>query len=299
MSEKVGWELYRSFLAVLQEGSLSGAARALGSTQPTLGRHVAALEHALGIALFTRSRLGLLPTEAALALRPYAEAMKSTALALLRAADSHGAGVTGTVRVAASEVVGVELLPAIIARLREAHPQLRIELVVSDRIQDLLQREADIAVRMTPPKQQLLIARRLGAVALGLFAHRSYLARHGLPKSVGELREHALIGFDAETPFLRAARRAFPAWNRAAFTLRTDSNLGQLALIRAGCGIGICQVGLARRSPELTRVLPLKLDAKLDVWATLHEDLRNSPRCKVTFDALVQGLGLYLRGGQA
>ncbi len=129
MANDIGWELYRSFLGVLQEGSLSGAARALGITQPTVGRHISALEKSLGLALFTRSQTGLLPTEAALSLRSYAEAMNSTAAAFKRAADSHGEGVKGTVRIAASEVIGVEVLPPIMAGLQQKHPQLKVELV--------------------------------------------------------------------------------------------------------------------------------------------------------------------------
>ena len=294
MSTDIGWELYRSFLSVLKEGSLSGAARALGITQPTVGRHVSVLEKSFGLALFTRSRAGLLPTEAALALRAYAQEMHSTAEALRRAAASQGEGVKGTVRVSASEVVGVEVLPPIIARLRQAHPRLTVELVSTNRLQDLLLREADIAVRMAPPRQGLLIARRVGAVAVGLFAHQSYLERHGTPKNLSELAQHALIGFDEETPFLRAARRIIPHWSRAAFSIRSDSDVGQLALMRAGCGIGVCQVALARHNTDLVRVLAHKFEFKLDTWITMHEDLRNSPRCKVTFDALVQGLTAYV-----
>jgi len=293
MADEVGWELYRSFLGVLQEGSLSGAARALGITQPTVGRHISALEDSLSLVLFTRSQTGLLPTEAAIALRPYAEEMRSTADALRRAADSQGEGVRGTVRVTASEVVGVEVLPPLVARLRQAHPQLTVELVVTNRVQDLLQREADIAVRMTQPRQELLIARRVGMVALGFFAHRSYLAGHGAPKTVPDLAQHALIGFDQETPFLRAARKALPEWSRESFSIRTDSDVGHLALIRAGCGIGVCQVALAKRNADLVRVLP-KFELKLATWVTMHEDLRSSPRCRVTFDALVAGLTAYV-----
>src|SRR5215469_6011817 len=299
MAKDIGWELYRSLLGVLQQGSLSGAARMLGITQPTVGRHISTLEDSLGVALFTRSQAGLLPTEAALALRPYAEAMRSTAEALRRAADSQGEGVRGTVRVSASEIVGVEVLPPIIARLRQAHPQLTVEMTVTNRMQDLLQREADIAVRMARPRQGLLIARRVGAAEVGFFAHRSYLARHGAPTTVAELAEHALIGFDEETPFLRAARKAFPHWKRAAFSIRTDSDVGQLALIRAGCGIGACQVALAALNTDLVRVLPLGLELSLDIWVAMHENLRNSPGSKFTFDALVKGLTAYLRAAAA
>ena len=155
-----GWELYRTFLAVVREGSLSGAARALGLTQPTAGRHVDALERALGFSLFIRTQQGLSPTEAALSLRPFAESLEATSAALLRAASSQGEGVRGTVRITASDVVAVEVLPPILADLHAAYPELTIELVPSNRMEDLLRREADIAVRMQRPSQGVLVARR-------------------------------------------------------------------------------------------------------------------------------------------
>ena len=290
MANEISWELYRSFLGVLQEGSLSGAARSLGIAQPTVGRHISELEKSLGLPLFTRSQTGLLPTEAALALRSHAEAMNSTAASLRRAAESHGEGVKGTVRISASEVIGAEVLPPILAKLRQKHPQLKVEVVLTNRVQDLLRREADIAVRMTNPKQDVLIARRVADVLLGLHAHKDYLAQQGTPKIPTDLAHHSLIGFDEETPFIRAARRVLPAWTRESFSLRTDSDLAQLAMIRAGCGIGVCQVALAKRDPSLVRVLARHLDFKLETWVTMHEDLRGSPRCKVTFDALVKAL---------
>lgn len=290
----IGWELYRSYLGVLKEGSLSGAARAMGIAQPTVGRHIAALEKSLGIALFTRSQLGLLPTEAALALEPFAQTMSTSAAALKRAAESQGAGIRGTVRVTASEVIGVEVLPPIIAQLQGAHPGLKVELVLSNRVQDLLKREADIAIRMTQPKQELLIARRVGQIDLGFHAHKKYLRKRGTPASLADLAQHALIGFDEETPFVRAARKGFPLWSRDAFAIRTDNDVAQLALIRAGCGIGICQVALAARDPQLVRLLPDSLSLGLETWLTMHEDLRNNPRCKVAFDTLLQGLQNYI-----
>lgn len=290
MDKPIGWELYRSFLAVLREASLSGAARDLGVAQPTIGRHIAALEKSLGLTLFTRSQSGLAPTEAALELRSHAEAMHSSAAALRRAAESHGDGVKGTVRVTASEVIGCEVLPPLLAALKATHPLLTVELVVSNRVQDLLRREADIAVRMTAPRQELLVARRVGQVELGLHAHPHYLQRCGTPRSLDDLPRHALIGHDEETPFLRAAKKTLPAWQRRAFAFRCDSDLAQLALIRAGAGIGVCQVALARREPRLVRVLARSFSLKLETWLTMHEDLRKSPRCKVTFDALFAGL---------
>jgi DNA-binding transcriptional LysR family regulator len=290
MAHDIGWELYRSFLAVLAEGSLSGAARALGVAQPTVGRHVACLEKSLNLALFTRSQIGLMPTEAALSLRTYAESMQSTVAALERAAASQGTGVRGTVRVTASDIIGVEVLPPIIARLRNQHPELAVELVLTDRVQDLLRREADIAVRMVRPRQELLVARCLGQIELGLYAHQHYIARHGAPGSIAELAKHSLIGFDQATAFVRNASKALSAWRREDFAMRTDNNLAQLALIRSGAGIGVCQAAIARRDGAMVRILPKLFSLPLETWVTMHEDLRNSPRCRVTFDALVKGL---------
>jgi len=238
--------------------------------------------------LFTRSQTGLLPLEVALSLRPYAEAMSSAVAALERAATSQGAGVRGVVRVTASEVIGVEVLPPTIARLREEHPSLQIELVLSNRVQDLLQREADIAVRMTRPSQELLVARRIGRVDVGLYATKQYLDRHGTPATTAELQRHTLIGFDQPTAFIRAASKSIRL-SREAFSMRADSDLAQLALVRSGAGIGFCQVPIGRRD-GLVRLLAKQYSLQLDAWIAMHEDLRNSPRCRVTFDALVEGL---------
>jgi len=293
MASTIGWELYRSFLGVLREGSLSGAARQLGITQPTVGRHIAALETALGVVLFTRSPNGLLPTAVARTLRAHAETMERTAAALERAASSQGDEVRGVVRVSASEVVGVEVLPPILTQLRQAHPHLKVELVLTNRLSDLLQLEADIAVRMVRPSQEQLLARRIGLIEVGLHARDDYLQRHGTPLHMQDLTSHSLIGFDQENAFIRSL--AIQGFERSAFACSSDSDLAQLALIRAGAGIGGCQVQLAKRDPRLRRVLPEGFALMLDTWVTMHEDLRNSPRCRVMFDALVEGLQRYVQ----
>lgn len=295
MASDIGWELYRSFLGVLNHGSLSAAARALGVAQPTIGRHVAALEKSLGLALFTRSQTGFLPTEAGQSLRVYAESLQSTVAALERAAASQGSGISGSVRVTASDVIGVEVLPPIIARLCGRHPGLAVELALTDRVQDLVRREADIAVRMMRPRQELLVARRVGQIVVGLHAHQKYLSRRGTPKTVADLANHALIGFDETTAFIREAGKKFSVWRREAFSMRTDSSLAQLALIRSGAGIGVCQTAIARRDEQIVRILPKQFALPLETWITMHQDLRNSPRCRVAFDALVEGLQQHIK----
>ena len=249
----------------------------------------------MGLALFTRSQIGLMPTEAALSLRSYAETMQSTAAALERAAASQGTGVRGTVRVTASDVIGVEVLPPIIASLRDEHPDLVLELVLTDRMQDLLRREADIAVRMARPRQELLVARRVGQIELGLHAHRRYLSRYGTPNTIADLADHALIGFDQTTAFIRSAGKGLSGWRREAFAMRTDNNLAQLALIRCGAGIGVCQAAIARRDDSIVRLFPRHFSLQMETWITMHEHLRNSPRCRVAFDALIKGLQQYIK----
>jgi DNA-binding transcriptional LysR family regulator len=294
MGQADSWDFYRSFLAVVRHGSLSGAARALGLTQPTLGRHVEALEAQLGARLFTRSPGGLLPTEVARALVPQAEAMAAAASALARAAGVARDEVRGLVRITASEVVSGEVLPAILVDLREAHPALDIALVASNRIEDVLRWDVDIAVRMTQPHQGALLARRIGVIGLGLFAHASYLERHAAPGSLEELRGHAVVGFDEGSAYYREIAEAGFGADGMAFALRTDNDLAALAALRAGFGISGCQLPLAARDPALVRVLPEVSLPPLETWVVMHEDLAGLRRTRVVFDALVAGLLGYI-----
>lgn len=296
MSREPSWDLYRTFDAVLRDGSLSGAARALGLTQPSVARHIDALEAAVGTALFVRTSRGLSPTDAALELKPFTALLASTSAALLRTAEGRAGEVRGTVRISASEVVGIEHLPPILTRLRRRHPALVIELSLSNALDDLLQRKADIAIRMVRPEQQALVAKRIGAIAVGLHAHRDYLARRGVPASMDDLQAHDLIGYDIETPAIRAFAERYPALSRSAFALRVDSDVAQLAAIRAGFGIGICQLPIAAAEPDLVRVLPDEFAVDLETWVAMHEDLRGSARCRVVFDALVEELAWLVRG---
>lgn len=293
----LGWELWRSFLAVTETGSLSAAARSLRLTQPTLGRHVDALEATLGAPLFTRSRHGLQPTSLALSLVPHAEAMASAADSLLRTASGEAEGERGTVRLAASEIVGIEVLPAMLGRFREAHPGIVLELTLSNRNEDLLRRDADIAVRMVRPQQAALVARRIGAIGIGLYAKRDYLARHGNPSGVEDLSAHCVIGVDRDRAVLEAIRIGGVRVTHDLLSYRCDSDVGQLAAVRAGVGIGICQHGVAARDPDLLPVLPDQFDLSLDMWLAMHEDLRHSRRVRLLFDHLAAELGAYAKVG--
>jgi DNA-binding transcriptional LysR family regulator len=289
-----GWELYRSFLAVVRDGSLSGAARSLALTQPTIGRHVDALEQALDVALFTRSQHGLMPTAAALDLVPHAEAMASAAEALIRAASGEAEAARGTVRLTASDIVGAEILPPILTDFRERHPGIAIELALTNKTEDLLLHEADIAMRMTRPTQAALVARRIGVVKVGLYAHRRYAEAHGLPDSLEAAAGHAVIGFDRDMTSFRSLTGGTVPISREAFALRCDNDLAQLAALRAGYGIAGCQLAIAARDPDLLPVLHDKLMFQLEMWAVMHEDLRASRRVRLLFDHLVEQLAAFV-----
>ncbi|MEJ1250639.1 LysR family transcriptional regulator [Denitratimonas tolerans] len=297
MSDAAAWDLYRTFLAVLREGSLSAAARALGLTQPTVGRQIAALEAALGLALFTRAPQGLTPTGAALDLLPHAEAMEAAAATLVRAVSGDALQPRGTVRLSASEVIGCEVLPPMLADFREAHPQVALELLSSNRLTNLLTREADLAVRMIRPTQGALIARQVGRVRIGLYAHCRYAERYGLPERLDELRRHAAIGFDTDRRAIEALAAAGVIMSREDFVFRSDDELAQLAALRAGLGIGALPAGVAARDPQLLPVLPGRLSFELEVWLAMHEDLRAVRRIRLLFDHLAEALADYCRAG--
>lgn len=289
------WDLYRSFLAVLREGSLSGAARALSLTQPTVGRHVDALERVLGTALFTRSRNGLSPTPAAMDLQPHVEAMAAAAAAVGRTAGGESGPLGGTVRLAASDAVGSDVLPPLLARFREVHPNVALELATSDRVINLLTREADIAVRMTRPTQGSVIARRLGAVTVGLYASRDYVARRGMPATVEGLSGHSAVGYDRDAWLYETVSVEGLQLRREMFDFRTDNHAAQVAAIRAGLGIGGLHRPVAATSPDLVPILPEAVHFELEIWLAMHEDLRGSARVRALFEFLGDALSDYCR----
>lgn len=284
------WSLLHSFLAVADRGSLSGAARSLGQSQPTLGRHIRLLEAQLGITLFRRTPRGLEPTEAALPLVEAARAMAQHAARLSRLAEGRQEGLAGTVRVTAPKVISHYLLPPILARLRLAEPEIRIELVPSDTSENLLFREADIALRMYRPEQLEVVARHVTDLPLGLFAAHSYVARRGLPATIAALRDHDFVGFDRDDRIVRMMAAQGLEVMRDFFALRCDDQSVYWELVRAGCGIGGMQLAVAQRDARVTRVLPsLDLPA-LPVWLVTPEPLRRNPRIRRVWEFLARAL---------
>jgi DNA-binding transcriptional LysR family regulator len=296
--DEPGWDLIRTFLAAMRTGSFSGAARDLGLTQPTAGRQIEALEDATGAALFIRSRRGLIPTAAALSLLPHAEAMAAAAAALHRASSAEAHEERGVVRLTAGQLVGHEILPSVLVDFCTRYPGIELELALSDHNADLLRRDADIAVRMVRPTQQALVARRIGTVEIGLFAHRDYVETFGLPRTQEELSGHRLIGFDRDPHAVRTAGGSAAQLRRERFGFRTDSAAAQIAALRAGVGIGAYHVQLARRDPSLVRVLEQGFTIRREMWLVMHPDGNSTRRIKVLFGYLVSALTAYLRSGR-
>lgn len=284
------WSHIRAFLAVAETGSLSAAARALDLSQPILGRHIRALEATVGSALFTRTPRGFALTDLGLALRPQAEAMRQAAKAMELAAMGRDTRAAGPVRLTASVYVSVYLLPPILARLRRSHPQIEIELVPSDRTENLLFHEADIALRMYRPEQLEMITRHLGDLPLGFYATPDYLARKGTPGAFSDILNHDVIGYDRDDRIIRGFRAAGLEVTRDWFAMRCDDQVAYWELTRAGCGIGIAQTVVGNADPGVVPVLPDAPLPALPVWITAHASTRHTPRVAAVWDGLVSGL---------
>ena len=286
MKQDFDWRLIRSFLAALDHGSLLGAARALSSSQPTIGRHIAELESQLGVSLFERTGRGLLPSETALRLADSARAMETGALQLARNVSVAQAGASGTIRLAASQPVACVLLPPVLAQMRLALPEVQVELVVSNQVSNLLRREADIALRMVQPDQATLVAKRIGKVTLGAYAHRNYLRRRGTPQQPADLAAHELVGEDQSVAILQGFASFGVPLQREHFALRTDDLMAYLEAVRAGLGVGFLADYVARADSNLVPLLPMLKIPPLPMWLAVHREIRTSRRIREVYDFL-------------
>jgi DNA-binding transcriptional LysR family regulator len=287
VSNDISWDDQRIFLAVLEAGSFSAAARRLAVTHPTVRSRIEALEKALGAVLFVRSTSGLVATDLAEALRQPAKAMADASLSFHREAAS-SEGAAGIVRMSVPEIMGTEVMPKMLAGLRTKYPDLKIELVLNDAIADLLTREVDLAIRTVTPTQNTLVARKVATIPLGLFASSAYVERRGIPAALSDLREHDLIGPDqSRTDWSVAASLGLTSGSNS-FVMKTDSHSAQIAAIRQGVGIGVVQTTLADDDSDLIRILPDAQIQPLSVWVVTHESLLKMTRIRVSFDHFVR-----------
>lgn len=287
------WETQRAFLAVLRTGSLSGAARLLGIAQATARRRIEVLEQSVGVSLFVRSPKGLLPTDMARELIGHVEAMAVAANAFNRAASADVAVAGGTVRLTSGPLLGVEVLPPMLRTLRRDHPQLAVELSVSNRLQALALQEADVAVRIHRPTEATVVTRKVGDLHVGLYAAPELLAEFGTPSGLAQLQGYPLIGPDRNGQDIEFLQQHGFDCSAARTVIRSDDHLAQFAALRAGLGIGVCPRQLAQRH-GLVQVLP-EVAFDVDVWIAMHQDMRRVPRIAATFDALGAALTAFLQ----
>ena len=284
------WSLVQAFLAVAETGSLTAAARQLGTSQPTLGRQVKAVEAQLGAELFHRQPRGFALTQIGAELIGPAQAMRDAVQQIALTAAGQQARLDGTVRITASVATSAMHLPPIIAKIRKLEPQIAIELVPSDDTRNLLYREADIAVRMYRPTQLDLITQHIGEIGLSVFAARRYLAERGTPKTVQEMLTHDFVGFDSNTDIIEGFNQAGLKIDRDFFKVRCDDNIAYWELVRAGCGIGFAQANVGRHDPAVAEIdLGLTLPT-LPIWLTAHEAMRQTPRIRRVWELLADGL---------
>jgi DNA-binding transcriptional LysR family regulator len=290
MNSLFDWSLVRSFLAVLEKGSLLAASRHLQLSQPTIGRHVAELESQLGLVLFDRNGRGLLPTEAAYHLAESARIMQSGADQLARNVMGADLGASGTVRITASQPVSCYVLPPLLAQMRLSLPDIQVELVASNEVSNLLRREADIAVRMVQPDQASIIARRVGKVTLRACAHQDYLRRRGVPRQPNDLLAHDLIGGDRNDDTLKGFAAQGLVVGREQFAFRADDLIVVWQAVRAGLGVGFVSEYLIRSDPAVIPVLPKLKIQPLPVWLAVHKEIRTSKRIRAVYDFLADAL---------
>lgn len=277
------WNLYKTFLSVLEHGSFSAAARDLGVTQSTMSRQIEALEETLNLSLFTRSSVGLHPTEAALRLRPHLEALNAAADALLRDAQVND-DVSGPIRITTNEIIGNEILPKALLEVRSRYPKIKFEVSVSNTLQNLLMREADIAIRTGAPMQDGLVRKKITTMEMGLHASESYMRKKNTPKIPADLSDYDLIGYDQENETIRNFKKHIGPFDRSNFTYMANSPLMYSRLVDAGCGIGFCRVDSKRK--DRVRILPDHYGLRSEVWIAMHENLRVSRKYRLIFRAL-------------
>jgi DNA-binding transcriptional LysR family regulator len=284
------WSLVQAFLAVADTGSLSAAARELGTSQPTLGRQIRAIEGQLGAELFRRQPRGFALTQTGADLVGPATAMRDAVRQIALTAAGQQARLEGTVRITASMATSAMHLPPIIARIRKLEPQIAIELVPSDYSSNLLYREADIAVRMYRPTQLDLVTQHIGDIALGVFAAKSYLAERGTPASVREFDQHDIVGYDTHMHIIDGMANVGLHVDRDLFKVRCDDHIAYWELVRAGCGIGFAQKNIGQSDPLVEELMQDVQIPPLPIWLTAHEVMRQTPRIRRVWNLLAEGL---------
>ena len=284
------WNQVRSFLATAEKGSFSAAAVVLEQTQPTVGRHVAALEKTLGVTLFERVGKTLNLTGTGAELLVHVRDMAEVANRISLTATSQSQTIEGQVRITASDIMSVYQLPPILKLIRLAAPRLEIDVVAANDIRDIQRREADIAIRHVRPTQPELIAKLVGEMTAHFYAASSYLDQVGRPRHEEDLAKLDFVAFgDVNTMigFLNPAGIPVMAQN---FRIGSKSGVVSWELVRQGLGISVMSDDVAEMTPGIERVLPEREAFKFPIWLATHSELRTARRIRLVFDLLAEQL---------
>jgi len=284
------WNLLSAFVRLVDSGSLSKAARIAGTSQPTLSRQIQQLERQLGLELFERSARGMRLTEAGQQLVDRAMRMRDEAEGIARSAQGMGSSVAGSVRISASELTASHILPGILTRLHQKHPDIEFEVVASNSVSNLLNREADIALRMAQPRQAELVARKVTELEVGIYAHKRYVRHHGAPKTLTELLRRDLIGFDRDDAVRKGLIAAGAPRGALRFAFRSDNHEVCWQMVRAGFGCGFVTAIIAASDSNMVRLLPTAPVPSLPIWLTVHREIRSSKRLRLVYDVLASEL---------
>lgn len=280
------WNQARAFLATAEEGSLSAAARALNQTQPTLGRQVAALEEALGVALFERVGRGFELTGPGRAVLEHVKSMAEAATQVSLVASGQAQSIEGKILITASDVLSAFWLPGFIAQMKEIAPRLAISVVADDNIRDIQRREADIAIRHVRPEQPNLIARLVREEHAHFYASRAYLQRQGTPANARKLADHHFIHFGEPAELIAYLDAEGIRLTPAHFPYGSRSGLVGWEMARAGLGIVAMSDSIAKATPEMTRVLDADFSITFPIWLATHRELHTSKRIRLVYDHL-------------
>tara|TARA_R110002051_G_scaffold139514_1_gene212188 strand:+ start:4526 stop:5416 length:891 start_codon:yes stop_codon:yes gene_type:complete len=280
------WNQARAFLATAEEGSLSAAARALGVTQPTLSRQVSALEEKLGIILFERGPRMTSLTSAGLEVLDHVRAMHEAAAKLSLSASGQSQAVAGLVRIATTDTLACYHLPDMLIRLRKIAPDIEVEIRTSNKLRDLLQREADIAIRHARPREPELIAKKVRTTSATLYASKDYLDRAGRPRDAGDLQKLKFIGVDTRDTLIQPLKQKGLPLTTSNFTVSADSGLAAIELARKGLGVGLFIADEVDQFPDLEIVWPGFKPFDVPIWLVTHRELHTSKRIRLMFDLI-------------
>jgi len=280
------WNQVRAFLATAEEGSFSGAARVLLTTQPTITRQIAGLEQSLNLMLFERSTRGLTMTIAGQQLFEHVRDMGSAASRISMVAQTFNSEVSGEVSITAVDTLCVKFATEAIKRLKKTAPGLTLRIFSSDQIQDLKHRDADIAVRHVRPTQGSLVAKLVGNWTASFYASQSYLDQIGFRPGSKDHENVEIIGPSDPSQFIEICKGLGLNLRLDQFTLPCTSALVAHEMLRAGLGVGVTADAIANNEPELVRIWPHVPSIEFPVWLVTHQELHTSKKIRVVFDML-------------